>query len=440
MKHYNSVAPRMSLKENKEQKNMRDPSNWPKPLHEFISNCFSKASEMKLPPTEKTKFQGELKNLINLAITKGKIEENDWTQQVLPSLERRPLKLDLYCNSIRHKTVRSFTPPNQNFIRIAIPKKRNMFDQDSDGDTNSGDDSYEPTINSTKIHPIKKLKKKTNNTSSMVNTGNGDRMTSEERKKLRGKRFQRELNYTPTYEPDIPNYDTNKQFVGKSTTLEKRYLRLTSQPNPSLVRPVHVLRKTFQLLMDKYLEGTKYNYLCDQLKSMRQDLTVQNIRTDFTAMVYEFHSKLAIEFADLGEFNQCQSQLKLLYNDPRIKGTDKDEYNAYRILYCIITTDYNEANNLKLQILGEKAIIDSHFLEDAFRLLNYVITGDYYRIFDIARQIRTKNEKDQKQVHTKTHIDILQDPNALKLNHAEMYFFFKFLEKILDRERMKTRN
>jgi len=89
--------------------------------------------------------------------------------------------------------------------------------------------------------------------------------------------------------------------------LEKRYLRLTSvpcpfsslvgrddllintntqvhrvpddpllqAPNPEKVRPLHILRQTLALLKKKWLEECDYTYICDQFKSMRQDLTVR---------------------------------------------------------------------------------------------------------------------------------------------------------------------
>ncbi|KAK4480465.1 hypothetical protein RD792_013538 [Penstemon davidsonii] len=88
---------------------------------------------------------------------------------------------------------------------------------------------------------------------------------------------------------------------GTCQEIEKRYLRLTSAPDPATVRPEEVLEKA--LLM---VQNSQKNYLfkCDQLKSIRQDLTVQHIRNELTVKVYETHARLAIEVGDLSECNQ----------------------------------------------------------------------------------------------------------------------------------------
>lgn len=88
---------------------------------------------------------------------------------------------------------------------------------------------------------------------------------------------------------------TGRGIVGTCQTLEKRYFRLTEAPNPSLVRPQAVLEKAITALKTRYNEGANYTFICDQLKAIRQDLTVQHIENQFTVGVYELHARLALD-------------------------------------------------------------------------------------------------------------------------------------------------
>lgn len=143
---------------------------------------------------------------------------------------------------------------------------------------------------------------------------------------------------------------------GTCTNLEKEYLRLTSPPKASLVRPQPILEKHLRNIQESYYQGNKvhagrqrdYLWYCSQLKAMRQDLTVQRIQNSFTVKVYETHAKIALLEDDTNEYNQSQTQLRELYDlmerrvssgkeakDAKLALKNRDEFIAYLIIYYV---------------------------------------------------------------------------------------------------------
>ena len=94
--------------------------------------------------------------------------------------------------------------------------------------------------------------------------------------------------------PDVIDWDEDT-VIGTCKSLEKSYLRITSAVDPSTVRPLQVLQQSLVFLIEKWKKESNYTYICDQLKSVRQDLTVQRLKTEFTVKVYETHGRIAIE-------------------------------------------------------------------------------------------------------------------------------------------------
>lgn len=178
---------------------------------------------------------------------------------------------------------------------------------------------------------------------------------------------------------------------GTCQEIEKRYLRLTSAPDPATVRPEEVLEKA--LLMVKNSEKN-YLYKCDQLKSIRQDLTVQRIRNELTVKVYETHARLAIEVADLREYNQCQSQLEALYAEG-IKGCHS-EFAAYNLLCVILHSNNNRdllsaMSSLSFRRLSAESRKDE-VVKHALAVRAAVTSGNYvlfFRLYKTAPDLNT---------------------------------------------------
>jgi hypothetical protein len=167
--------------------------------------------------------------------------------------------------------------------------------------------------------------------------------------------------------------------VGRCQNLEKNYFRLTSAPNPDTVRPLLVLQKTLDLLKKKWRQEANYGYICDQFKSLRQDLTVQHIRTEFTVLVYEIHARIALEKGDLGEYNQCQTQLRVLYAQQL--GGHPTEFKAYRILYFIYTRNWTAMNDALADVTA--ADQNDPAVKHALDVRSALALGNYHRFFQL---------------------------------------------------------
>mmetsp|Transcript_20850 Transcript_20850/g.45392 ORF Transcript_20850/g.45392 Transcript_20850/m.45392 type:complete len:468 (-) Transcript_20850:359-1762(-) len=116
-------------------------------------------------------------------------------------------------------------------------------------------------------------------------------------------------------EPVVDNHRIQRlHFVGESTALEKPYVRLTAAPKAEDVRPLSVLRKSLAHAKAHYIQNEDFDFTNEQLKSIRQDITVQHLRNNFVLEVYETHSRILLEHGDLNEFNQCQTMIQSLTN------------------------------------------------------------------------------------------------------------------------------
>ena len=460
----------------------KDPKKWPPNLHDFISRSFREVSKKKLNANQVQQFKNQLKNIINLAISSDKLFVNDWDKQELPILAGEGYKrISLYCDeeeilktslmntSIDDETKTKIKEQTEaQLYRNNNKKSKNIFGEDESDESMS--DGYEPTVvpqskpkqkqlslndTLTRIKKQKKPAKKESqllkspspyippsarnklSTSNVLSSKNGS-FEDEQRKAMRSKRFERELS-TPVgnryYDDDTIS---TGPIVGLNTNLEKKYLRLTSQPKPEAVRPLHILRSTLNLLISRYLEGATYNYLCDQCKSLRQDLTVQNIKDDFTIMAYEFHSKIAIENNDWGEFNQCQSQLSILYETEGLSKPNCYEFLSYRILYFLLTSKYNEIYELQLNLSmnGDEQYKENQFMKYAFSIFDQIEEGNYFELSQIINKLIEDNKTAERELNESADINSIE--NILKLKHNPFFFFVNFVKSIMDRENIKT--
>eukprot|EP00884_Botryococcus_braunii_P002881 jgi/Botrbrau1/12594/Bobra.0169s0122.1 len=138
-----------------------------------------------------------------------------------------------------------------------------------------------------------------------------------------------------------------EEVYGTSQALEKEYLRLTTLPTVDKVRPPEVLERALHRVKHRWLQEHNYPYACEQLKSIRQDLTVQQVRGALAVEVYETHARIALESSDLPEFNQCQTALRDLHEDPSAKDPNVMEFRCYGLLYTALMNPQQLASALR---------------------------------------------------------------------------------------------
>jgi hypothetical protein len=120
---------------------------------------------------------------------------------------------------------------------------------------------------------------------------------------------------------------------GTSTALEKPFLRLTSAPHASSVRPPEVLRRALAHVKQRWRAQPDYGWAGEQLQSIRQDLTVQHVRDALAVDTYETHARVALEMGDMPQFTQCLSVLRSLHAACPGAGSPP-EFAAYRLLFA----------------------------------------------------------------------------------------------------------
>lgn len=337
---------------------------WPDSVREYVRRSFMPGNMD--PSVTKADMEVQLKETISRATDMGQLHTIDWLTMPLPQ--------DL----IKEARAKQFEDLK---IRDSprLGKKRKSLDMEDPNDDskpattapwyrNSLESRVSYAANDTRQLPDEPLAK-------------SKYQKASEKRQKRQERFNNGGNKSPPQRSPTPPPPAGP-VVGTCETLEKSYLRLTAPPKPEIVRPERVLRKTLELLKKKWRKESNYSYICDQFKSMRQDLTVQRIKNDFTVRVYENHARIAMEKGDLGEYNQCQTQLMALYK-LGLKG-NPNEFKAYRILYFIHTANRLALNDALADLTTAEKSEPS--IKHALDVRSALAMGNYHRFFQLYQE------------------------------------------------------
>ncbi|KAI8975109.1 SAC3/GANP/Nin1/mts3/eIF-3 p25 family-domain-containing protein [Mycotypha africana] len=342
--------------------------NWPSSLNEYVAHAFAHC-----PVEKKALLENQLKSIIKQAQRTNMLDIIDWNERDLPtacSTQQNPNSSRLFHKPTKQKQLQ--TQPNQQTLTSKMGnieltpaeiRKRELRALRFQQDTKKTSAPSPPAPSTPTLGTVTAPKPVA--------------------AKVPGAKGKKQRLITPIVWETETAPPSNQIIVGTSTELEKPYFRLTSAADPATVRPLPVLRKAFKFLLKKWREEENYSYICEQFKSMRQDLTVQRIRNDFTVQVYEAHARIALEKGDLGEYNQCQTQLKYLYEQD-IPGSN-EEFLAYRILYMLFSQNESDINSM----LEEKARMgleeQSDCVQHALMVRSALAKGNYYQFFKLYK-------------------------------------------------------
>ncbi|OJJ46401.1 hypothetical protein ASPZODRAFT_142221 [Penicilliopsis zonata CBS 506.65] len=344
--------------------------DWPLPVRMYVQRCF--ASENQISGVSREEMETKLKAVITEAADADRLSEVDWDHLPLPQV------------MIQNERIKSLTNPAVSAwggasIMASPSNKRKSIEASLPRETDTSPpwrqtnhrNAFEDRVTYPKADKRQKIDMK-NLSKSKTNL------------EMRKKRFEDPRagygSSPASSRGDSPAADAHRgPIVGRCQNLEKNYFRLTSAPNPDTVRPLAVLEKTLDLLKKKWRKDNNYGYICDQFKSLRQDLTVQHIRNEFTVSVYEIHARIALEKGDLGEYNQCQTQLRALYRQQL--GGHPTEFKAYRILYFIHTRNWTAMNDA----LADLTAADKRdpAVKHALDVRSALALGNYHRFFQL---------------------------------------------------------
>ena len=278
---------------------------WPPALKGYLKRAYQVVSDGLRP-----KLEAELRTMIDTAVAEKVLWEIDWIARPLPPAA----KASQAAASVAASSSSQSSRPGRG-------KKRSRWG----GDAGAARPAYSGPPRPPTAEELRRAK----------------RMQRFEKGRSRSKSTRRGAQSEYLREARRRDGKPPAPIIGTCAALEKSYFRLTSEPLPETVRPAAVLVRALIHFKTKWAaDGSNYEWACDQLKAMRQDLTVQHIEDALAVDTYETHARIALEAGDLNEFNQCQTQLFELYEsngaDPTCQ-VNRSEFIAYRMLYLAYT-------------------------------------------------------------------------------------------------------
>lgn len=350
---------------------------WSAPVRSYVQRSF--VPENQIPGISRQELEQKLKQIITAAAEGKNIDAIDWDKRPLPQVMIQNERNQILTNPMVSSpwgVAANFATSTSDLAHEERAKKRKSseYSQDNVDDSLPWRKANQRTQLEDRVSYAPTDKRQRIDINSKFSSKSKANLES------RKKRFETSRGDQDSSRSESPLPSENQgPIVGRCQNLEKKYFRLTSAPNPDTVRPLPVLEKTLDLLKKKWRKENNYTYICDQFKSLRQDLTVQHVRNEFTVNVYEIHARIALEKGDLGEYNQCQTQLRALYAQKL--GGHPTEFKAYRILYFIYTRNQTAINDTLADLTP--ADKSDRAVRHALDVRSALALGNYHRFFQL---------------------------------------------------------
>lgn len=337
------------------------PGVWPESLVLYVERSLAECG------SDKAAAEAYLKKRIEDAVARDALNDIDWAAEPLAYIaladSRKRKKKSRFDRS---EDARFSTTPTGKGKKKAVKKQKR-------GIASMGFDDNEYSKRNGRAHRFQ---------DTLPNGDDGGLGNSSMFLKMQERAYGSQMGKVGSILQHTPDIDFDSlSVVGTCQTLEKKYLRLTSAPDPAKVRPLKVLKRTLDMLKGKWAANPDYKYTCEQFKSMRQDLTIQHHRNLFTVEVYETHALWALTMGDLSEYNQCQTQLMQLYEKPSHRK-NYFEFCAYRLLYYVVTSNQTAMTNMLKQLTPETRA-DATFLY-AMKVRAAVLADNFHQFFQLC--------------------------------------------------------
>jgi SAC3 family protein LENG8/THP3 len=117
------------------------------------------------------------------------------------------------------------------------------------------------------------------------------------------------------------------------------------------------------------------------------------VQSSLTVRVYEQHARIAMMVGDLSEYNQCQTQLAMLYKDAQTRTNDPEsqlmcanqfEFTIYRALYHIAVGNSASLSDMLCHELSQ--LLDTREVQFILRLHRSLATLNYTVFFRLLSE------------------------------------------------------